>query len=106
MIFICATCGEEVTPEEGTLSWVDEGMALREFRITHKKDQNHSCDPKHVAYIHLWMLTGLSGYVKFTETLAEHWGKGYTLQDPQGLKKALSQIGIHIWEKTKKPLPD
>lgn len=105
MKFICDTCGKEVTPEEGTLSWVDEEMALRDFRITHKKDQNHSCAPQHVAYVHLWIVTGIAGFVKFTQMLTDQWEKGYALKDPKGLKKALDQIGNHLWEKTKKPLP-
>lgn len=103
MKFICDTCGLDLLPEDGTLSWVDEGMCLRDFRITHKNDQNHGCDPRHVAYIHLWILTGVSGFVKFTELLADYWGKGYTLKDNQGLKSSLSKIGIYIWEKSKAP---
>lgn len=99
--FICDTCGQEVLPEEGTFSWVDDGKTLSNFRITHKTDQNHSCDPKYVAYIHLWIITGLSSYMKFTELLADHWEKGYTLGDIRGLKKALNQLGAYIWEKSK-----
>ena len=38
----CDVCGKEVIPEEGTLSWRDDGNALSDFRITHKQDQNHS----------------------------------------------------------------
>jgi len=102
----CETCGKEVTPEEGTLSWVDEGNSLRDFRITHEEDQNHSCDPRHVAVIHLWMVTGLSGYMKFTERLADYWDKGYELKDIKGLKRALSQIGLFIWTKQKATNPD
>lgn len=101
MIFHCETCGKEVTPEEGTLSWIDDGSSLRDFRITHKKDQNHHCDPRYVAYVHLWIMTGLSGFMKFTELLADHWEKGYTLNDNKGLKRALNQIGTFIWEKSK-----
>jgi hypothetical protein len=100
--FICETCGKEVLPEEGTLSWVDGGNSLHNFKITHKDDQNHSCDPKHVGYIHLWIVTGLTGFTKFTEILADYWEKGYTLKDSGGLKKALNQVGLYIWEKTKK----
>jgi len=74
---------------------------LREFRITHKHDQNHSCQQKDVGYVHLWIVTGISGFVKFNEILADYWAKGYTLKDPAGLKKALNQIGTFIWEKSK-----
>lgn len=102
MEFICETCGKEITPEEGTLSWVDEGNSLRDFKITHKSDQNHRCDPRHVGYIHLWIVTGVTGFTKFTGVLADYWEKGYTLDDINGLKKALNQIGIYIWEKSKK----
>lgn len=102
MKFSCDTCGKEVTLQEGTLSWVDEGNCLRDFKITHKFDQNHSCDPQHVGYIHLWIVTGLTGYTKFTEILADYWGKGYTLNNLVGLKKALNQISLFIWEKAKK----
>lgn len=101
MKFYCDTCGNEVTLEEGTLSWVDEGNSLRDFRITHKKDQNHSCDPRYVAYVHLWIMTGLSGFMKFTELLADQWEKGYVLNDVKGLKKALNLIGAYIWENSK-----
>lgn len=102
MKFICETCEKEVTLEEGTLSWVDEGNSLRDFKITHKSDQNHQCDPQHVGYIHLWIVTGVTGLTKFTEVLADYWGKGYTLDDVSGLKKVLNQIGICIWEKSRK----
>lgn len=102
MKFKCETCGKEVTPEEGTLSWVDEGNSLRNFKITHKSDQNQISDPQHVGYIHLWIVTGLTGFIKFTEVLTDYWEKGYTLEDPIGLKKALNQIGVYIWEKSKK----
>lgn len=96
----CDVCGKEVTPEEGTLSWRDDGNALSDFRITHKEDQNHP-DPKHVAYIHLWIITGIAGYTRFTELLADHWEKGYALKDYKGLKKALDQISTYIWHKSK-----
>ncbi|HOV80500.1 MAG TPA: hypothetical protein PK728_10440 [Bacillota bacterium] len=102
MNLYCDTCGKELTLEEGTLSWIDSENSLREFRITHKQDQNHSADPRHVAYIHLWIVTGVSGFVKFTELLADYWSKGYTLRDTAGLKKVLNRIGAFIWEKTKK----
>jgi len=103
--FYCETCGNEVSLEEGTLSWVDDGNSLDCFRITHKNDQNHNCDPRYVAYIHLWIVTGLSGFVKFTELLADHWEKGYTLKDVKGLKRAINQIGTYIWEKSKGKVP-
>ena len=102
MKFLCDTCGNEVDPQEGTLSWIDNGSFLRDFKITHKSDQNHHCDPRNIAYIHLWIVTGLTGFVKFTELLADHWAKGYTLEDAPGLKRALNLIGTHIWESTKK----
>lgn len=102
MKFMCETCGKEVTPEEGTLSWVDEGNSLRHFRITHKSDQNHESDPQHVGYIHLWMVTRLTGFTKFTEVLADYWVKGYTLDDLIGLKRVLNQIGVYIWEESRK----
>ncbi len=101
MEFLCETCGKEVTMQEGTLSWVEDGNSLRDFRITHKNDQNHN-EPQHVGYIHLWIVTGVTGFAKFTEVLADYWGKGYKLDDPSGLKKALNQIGMAIWEKTRK----
>lgn len=101
MKFYCDTCGKEISLEEGTLSWVDDGNTLWNFRITHKIDQNHSCDPRHIAYIHLWIVTGLTGFVKFNELLSEQWGKGYVLNDAKGLKRALNQIGTYIWEKSK-----
>ncbi len=104
MTFTCDTCGNEVTLEEGTLSWVDEGNSLRDFKITHKNDQNHDCDPKHVAYIHLRMATGLVGYMKLSEIMAGYWGKGHTLDDVNGLKRVLNQIGVYIWEKSKNPV--
>lgn len=101
MEFLCETCGKEVALKEGTLSWVDEGNSLRDFKITHKSDQNHKCDPKYVGYIHLWIVTGVTGFTKFTEILADYWEKGYSLDDPRGLKKALNQIGVAIWEKSR-----
>lgn len=101
MIFYCETCGNEVSLKEGTLSWVDSENSLQEFRITHKHDQNHTGDPRHVAYIHLWIVTGVSGYVKFTGLLADYWNKGYTLKDINGLKKVLNQVGTYIWENSK-----
>lgn len=101
MTFHCDTCGKELTLEEGTLSWSDEGNCIREFQITHKHDRNHSCAQKDVGYIHLWIVTGISGFVKFNEILADYWAKGYTLQDPGGLKQVLAQIGAYIWEKSK-----
>ncbi len=101
MKFYCDTCGDELTLKEGTFSWVDDDKCLRDFRITHKNDQNHDCDPENVAYIHLWIVTGLTGFVRFIQLLADYWDKGYTLKDVQGLKKAISQIGIYIWEKSK-----
>ena len=101
MKFICTTCGKEIAPEEGTLSWVDQGNSLRDFKITHKSHQNHAFDPQHVGYIHLWIVTGVTGFTKFAGVLADYWGKGYTLEDSGGLKKALDQIGIYIWEKDK-----
>jgi len=100
--FTCETCGKEVALEEGTLSWVDAENSLRDFRITHKADQNHTCDPRHVGYIHLWIVTGIAGFTKFAGVLADYWEKGYRLDDPRGLKKVLEQIGLAIWEKTKK----
>lgn len=99
MKFYCETCGQEVSLEEGTLSWVDQGHELSEFRITHKIDQNHSCDPSQVAYIHLWIVTGISGFAKFVETLVNYWEKGYTLRDSASLKKVISQVSTFIWEK-------
>jgi hypothetical protein len=101
MIFHCDTCGKELSVDEGTLSWRDDENCIGEFRITHKHDQNHSCHQKDVGYIHLWIVTGISGFVKFNEILADYWGKGYTLKDPDGLKKVLGQIGTFIWEKSK-----
>lgn len=101
MVFHCDTCGKEVDLQDGTVSWVDNGKALSGFRITHKNDQNHQADPRHVAYIHLWIVTGISGFVKFTELLADHWAKGYTLQDAAGLKRTLNAIGAYIWEKSR-----
>lgn len=101
MVFYCDTCGKELDVNEGTLSWCDDENSLREFRITHKHDQNHSCQQKDVGYVHLWIVTGISGFVKFNEILADYWAKGYTLKDPAGLKKALNQIGTFIWEKSK-----
>lgn len=97
--FYCATCGNEVTPEEGTLSWVEDAKTLRDFRITHKEDRNHSCDPQNIAYIHLWMVTGPAGFTKFNERLADYWGRGYILKDAPGLKRALNQIGTYLWER-------
>jgi hypothetical protein len=105
MNFYCDTCGKEISLEEGTLSWVDDGNSLHDFRVTHKTDQNHSCDPRYVAYVHLWIVTGLSGFIKFNELLAEHWGKGYVLNDAKGLKRALNLIGTFIWEKYKEKAP-
>ncbi len=102
MKIICNTCGEDVTLDEGTLSWVDEGNTLLDFKITHKSCQNHKCDPRHVGYIHLWIVTGVTGFTKFTEMLADYWAKGYTLGDIKGLKRALNQISLCVWEKTKK----
>lgn len=102
MKFICDNCGKEVALQEGTLSWSDEGNSLRDFRITHKIHQNHNCDPQYVGYIHLWIVTGLTGFTKFTEILADYWAKGYTLNNLAGLKKALNQIGLYIWEQSKK----
>jgi len=55
-----------------------------------------------VGYIHLWIVTGVTGFTKFTELLADYWVKGYTLDDIKGLKRVLNQIGISIWEKCKK----
>lgn len=101
MKFYCESCGEEVTPDEGTLSWADAGKSLRDFRITHKKDQNHRCDPEDVGYVHLWIMTGLTGYMKFTEILTDYWAKGYAMDDSKGLKRALNQIGKYIWEESK-----
>jgi hypothetical protein len=97
----CDVCGKEVIPEEGTLSWRDDGNALSDFRITHKQDQNHS-ETRYVSYIHLWMLTGIAGYTKFIQLLIDHWDKGYVLKDNKELKKALEQISNYIWYKTKK----
>ncbi|NLJ76522.1 MAG: hypothetical protein GX325_04585 [Peptococcaceae bacterium] len=102
MGFICDTCGKEVSPKEGTLSWVDEGNSLRDFKITHEADQNHQCHPRHVGYVHLWIATGIIGYTKLTEMLADYWVKGYNLDDITGLKKALNQISLYMWEKSKK----
>lgn len=102
MKFTCATCGKEFTPEEGTLSWQQADDRLSSFRITHKTDQNQDCDPKDVAYVHLWILTGLTGFVKFVDYLADHWAKGYVLTDEAGLKKAISKIGVHLWENYQK----
>lgn len=101
MKLICATCGNEVKPEEGTLSWQQADNRLCNFRITHKSDQNHNCAPENIAYVHLWILTGLSGYVKFMERLAGMWAGGYILEDETGLKKVISDIGVYIWKKTK-----
>jgi len=101
LAFICDTCGKELTVNEGTLSWSDAENCISEFRITHKHDQGHSCDQKDVGYVHLWIVTGISGFVKFDEMLTDYWSKGYTLKDPGGLKNALSQIGAYIWEKSK-----
>lgn len=104
MTFICDTCGNEVTIEEGTLSWVDDGNSLRDFKITHKDDQDHhDCEPNHVVYIHLRMATGLVGYMKLSEIMADCWGKGYTLDDVNGLKRVLNLIGVCIWKKSKNP---
>ncbi len=102
MQFYCNTCGKEILLEEGTVSWIDEDDTLRDFKITHKDDQNHSCDPRHVGYVHLSFVTGISGFMKFNEVLYDYWAKGYTLDDAGGLKKALNQIGISIWEKQNK----
>jgi len=96
----CDVCGKEVLPDEGTLSWRDDGNTLSDFRITHKLDQSHS-DPGQVSYIHLWMLTGVAGYTKFIQLLVDHWGKGYVLKDNKELKKALDQISNYIWQKNK-----
>ncbi|MDD4238971.1 MAG: hypothetical protein PHT62_10530 [Desulfotomaculaceae bacterium] len=101
MVFYCDTCGKELTVDEGTLSWSDDDNCIREFRITHKHDQDHSCAQKDVGYVHLWIVVGISGFIKFNERLTDYWAKGYTLKDPNGLKKALSQIGAYIWEKSK-----
>ena len=100
MVFYCETCGREVSLEEGTLSWAELDQCVGEFRITHKTDQNHSCDPSRVAYIHLWIVTGVTGFAKFIETLAGYWEKGYTLSDAASLKKVINQISMYIWEKT------
>lgn len=104
MQFYCDTCGKEVLLEEGTVSWIDEGNTLRDFRITHKNDQNHNCDPRHIGYIHLWIVTGISGFMKFNEVMYDYWAKDYTLSDAGGLKKALNQIGTYIWGKQNKNL--
>lgn len=104
MQFYCDTCGKEVLPEEGTVSWVDEGNALRNFRITHKNDHNHNCNPRHIGYIHLWIVTGISGFIKFNEVMYDYWAKDYTLSDAVGLKKVLNQIGTYVWEKQNKKL--
>lgn len=104
MQFYCDTCGKEVLLEEGTVSWIDEGDTLRDFRITHKNDQNYKCDPRHVGYIHLGIVTGISGFMKFNEVMYDYWVKGYTLHDAGGLKKALNQIGTYIWRKQNKKM--
>ena len=101
MTFICDTCGKEIALEEGTLSWVEEGDSLRDFKITHKDDQNH--DSKNVSYINLEIATGLVGYMKLSDTMAGYWGRGYALDDANGLKRVLNQIGLHIWKKLKGP---
>lgn len=101
MAIYCDTCGKELNLDEGTLSWCDADNSIQEFQITHKYDQNHSCEQKDVGYIHLWIVTGISGFVKFNEMLADYWAKGYSLKDPGGLKQALNQIGAYIWEKSK-----
>lgn len=103
LVFYCDNCGKEISLKEGTVSWIDSEDCLREFRITHKQDQNHSGDPRHVAYINLRMITGISGYVQFTRLLADYWNKGYILEDVNGLKKVLNQVGNFIWENSKKP---
>jgi hypothetical protein len=100
--FTCATCGKEIAPEEGTLSWRQVDGKLSGFRITHKTDQNQGCNPEDVAYVHLWILTGLTGFVKYAEHLASLWAKGYVLADEAGLKKALSELGMHLWENSRK----
>ncbi len=96
--FYCETCGNEVPPEEGTLSWVEAKKALRDFRITHKEDHNHSCDPQNIAYVHLWMVTGPAGFTKLNERLTDYWGRGYTLKDVKGLKRVLNHIGTYLWD--------
>jgi len=99
--FYCDTCGKELTVNEGTLSWRDDENCVRDFRITHKHDQGHACDQKDIGYVHLWIVTGISGFVKFNEMLSDYWAKGYSLKDPAGLKKALNEIGSYIWDKSK-----
>ncbi len=100
MKFYCETCGCEVSLEEGTLSWAELDQCVGEFRITHKTDQNHSCNPSQVAYIHLWIATGVTGFAKFIETMVNYWEKGYALRDGASLKKVINQISMYIWEKT------
>lgn len=102
--FYCETCGNEVTQDEGILSWIDNEKTLRGFRITHKEDHNHNCDPKNVAYIHLWMVAGLAGFTKFIERLADYWDKGYILKDVNGLKRVLNNIGTYLWEKSRQKI--
>ncbi|GBF32949.1 hypothetical protein DCCM_2046 [Desulfocucumis palustris] len=97
--FICDTCGREVLPVDGIVSWTREDKRLGNFKLTHKDTPGNKCQPENNRYRELYTLTLAHGYLEFISYLLERWEDNLVLDDPQTLRKVMGQLNLHIHEK-------
>lgn len=101
--FICDTCGKEVFPLDGIVSWKkeNENKVLSDFTLTHKKriGAEDDCQPHdNNRYRELYTLTLASGYFDFVLYLVQNWENGWSLKG-DSLKKVVAQLNLHLHEK-------
>ncbi len=99
--FICDTCGEEVLPIDGIVSWTKENKTMSNFKLTHKNPvgQKIGCQPDNNRYRELYTLTLAHGYLDFVLYLLGNWENNFLLSGDAGLRKVMTQLNFHIHEK-------
>ncbi len=98
--FVCDVCGEEVAVHEGILTWTRDNATLSNFKLTHKKDTRHGCQPEsNNRFKDLYTLTMINGYLEFIKYLIDRWENGFSLKDAESLEKVFEQLNLHMHEK-------
>lgn len=98
--FICDVCGEEMTVNDGILTWTRDENTLSGFSLSHKLTPEHNCQPQsNNRYKDLYTLAMINGYMEFIAYLLERWENGFSLKDADSLERVLEQLNNHMHEK-------
>jgi hypothetical protein len=97
--FTCDTCGKDVLPVDGIVSWTRDDKKLGNFKLTHKDTLESKCQPDNNRYRELYTLTLANGYLEFISYLLERWEDNFVLEDPLLLRRLMGQLNLHIHEK-------